>query len=466
MPAAELARLVREKALSPIEVLQAHLAAIERFNPALNAVVTLAADHALADARRVEQAIMRGEAAGPLAGVPVGIKDVTPTAGIRTTWGSPLFADHVPAEDAEVVVRLRRAGAIVIGKTNTPEFAAGANTVNRVFGATRNPWDTRMSAGGSTGGGAAALACGMIALAEGTDFGGSLRVPAAFCGTVGLRTTAGLVPRHPVAMPWHDQSIGGPMARTAEDCALMLDAMTGLSAKSPLSCVPPWASAHAIVAATQDLDGVKLAYVPDIAGIGVDVEVERLCRAAARELEACGATLAEVVFDVSDGRDAFVTLRGESMVGNHFDRLDKLDRLGANLAGNIRLGLGVDSRAIAAAERKRAEIWHRFRKLFEAFDLLLTPTAPVPPFPVGQNYPEAVNGRKLANYIDWVAPTFLVSLAGLPGASVPAGRTAAGLPVGLQIVGPRFSEPRILAAAKLVERNRPIGWPPLTARRE
>lgn len=457
--AVELAQCIRGGKLGAAEVLQAHLAAIAHHNPAVNAICTLAAEQAMQVAQGIDEAIARGEDPGPLAGVPVGIKDVTLTEGIRTTFGSRLYADYVPREDAEVVARLRAAGAVIVGKTNTPEFAAGANTVNAVFGATRNPWDLRLSASGSTGGGAAALACGMIALAEGTDFGGSLRTPAAFCGVVGLRTTAGLVPKHPSVLPWHDQSVEGPMARSAADCALMLDAMTGLSANSPLSCVPPWKSALAIVQATESLAGVRLAWCPDIAGIGVDPEIERVCRAAADGLVQAGATVEHVSFDLSDGRDAFLALRAQAMVGTHWDRLDKLDQINPNLAGNIRAGLEVGIRDIAAAERKRAAVWHRWCVLFEKFDLLLSPTTPVPPFPVEQNFPDEVSGRKLGSYVDWIAPTFLVSLATLPAASVPAGRTASGLPVGLQIVGPRFAEPRILAAAKIVERMRPIGWP-------
>jgi amidase len=359
-----------------------------------------------------------------------------------------------------VVLRLKAAGAIVIGKTNTPEFGAGANTVNKVFGATRNPWNTALSASGSTGGGAAALASRMAPLAEGTDFGGSLRTPAAFCGVVGLRTTAGLVPRYPVTMPWHDQSVAGPMARSAEDCALLLDAMTGLSAKSPLSCVAPWKSARERLAKARNLRGLRLAYAPDIAGIGVDEEIERICRTAALDLRAAGAAVEEIEINMSDGRDAFLALRGEAMVGNHLERLERIGELGDNLAGNIRAGLALTVSEIARAEHKRAEIWHRWRALFERYDFVLTPTAPVPAFPVEKNYPDVIQGRKLQNYMDWIGPNFLVSLAGLPAASVPAGLTSAKLPVGLQIVGPRFSEPMILTAAKFVEAAHPIGLPP------
>jgi amidase len=461
--ARELARLVRERRASAAEILEAHLAAIERANGPVNAFVTLAPGQARAAAQAVDRAVAAGEKLAPLAGVPVGIKDVTPTAGIRTTWGSELYADHVPGEDGETVVSLKRAGCVVVGKTNTPEFAAGGNTVNRVFGATRNPWDLAMSASGSTGGGAAALAAGLVPLAEGSDFGGSLRTPASFCGVVGLRTTTGLVARWPVQLGWFDQAVAGPMARDAEDCALMLDAMTGLSPRSPLSVAPPWASAFDLIARAEDLRGMRLAYVADLGGTGIDPEVARICREAARALGREGATVEEIEADFSDGVQAFITLRGESMVGNHLDRLDRLDRLNPNLAGNIRLGLEVKILDIARAERKRAEIFHRWRALFERYDLVLTPCTPVPPFPVEQNYPTEIAGKKLDNYIAWVAQTFLVSLATLPAASAPAGLTAARLPVGLQIVGPRFSEPKILACAKFVERVSPLGWAPHAA---
>src|SRR5260370_28330586 len=460
LSAVELARLIRTKKAGPFEVTQAHLEAIEKLNPAVNAFCTVAAEKALVWAREAEAAMKRRARLGALHGVPVAIKDLTPTAGIRTTWGSTLFRDHVPTEEAEVVRRVKAGGAIGRGKTNTPEFGAGANTVNKVFGATRNPWNTARSASGSTGGGAAALAARMAPLAEGTDFAGSLRTPAAFCGVLGLRTTAGLVPKHPAAMPWHDQSVAGPMARSAEDCALLLDAMTGLSGKSPLSAPAPWKSARDAVAKARSLRGLRLAYAPDIAGIGVDEEIERICRSAACGLRDAGAALEEIEFNLSDGRDAFLALRGEAMVGNHFDRMERIGELGDNLAGNIRAGLALTISEIARAERKRAEIWHRWRALFERYDALLTPTAPVAPFPVEMNYPEVVEGRRMQTYIDWVGPTFLVSVPALPAASVPAGLTTAKLPVGLQIVGPRLSEPMILTITKFAEEAHPIGLPP------
>ncbi len=458
--ARELARLIATRAASPVEVLDAHLAVIARINPRLNAIVTLTAEQAREQARSAEAAVLRGETLGPLGALPVAIKDVTLTAGIRTTFGSPLYRDHVPLEDAEVVRRLKAAGAIVLGKTNTPEFATGANTVNAVFGATRNPWNPALSPAGSSGGSAVAVATGMVPLAQGTDFGASIRVPAAFCGIVGIRPTPGLTPNHPMPLAWDPGQVHGPLARTAEDAALMLDALVGFSRLSPISVAPPWPSALAAVEACEDARGLRIAYAPDIAGIGVDTEIDGICRAAAARLRDAGASVEEIAFDVADGRDPYLTWRGAWMVGQQFLRLGQLQQFGANLKGNVEAGLKITARDLAGAEQKRQEVFHRFRALFECYDLLLTPAAPVKPYPVEMSFPSEINGRKLENYVDWIAPAFLITLVSLPAGSVPAGLTRDGLPVGLQIVAPRFEEPRILSIAKLVQRAHPIGWPP------
>src|SRR3954470_21100417 len=243
----ELASLIASGTVSPVEVLDAHLATVARVNPKLNAIVTLAVESAREQAEEAEAAVMCGEKLGALHGLPVVIKDVTPTAGIRTTYGSPLFKDNVPKEDAEVVRRLKSAGAIVLAKTNTPEFATGANTVNEVFGATRNPWNPDLSPAGSSGGSAVAVATGMLPVAQGTDFGCSIRIPAAFCGIVGIRPTPGLTPNHPMPLAWDPGQVHGPLARTAEDAAMVLDAMVGFSRLSPISVAPPWPSALAAV---------------------------------------------------------------------------------------------------------------------------------------------------------------------------------------------------------------------------
>jgi amidase len=301
----------------------------------------------------------------------------------------------------------------------------------------------------------------MAALAQGTDFGGSVRVPAAFCGIVGIRPTPGLIPSYPAPLAWDPGQVHGPLARSAEDAALMLDAMIGLSSLSPISVAAPWTDALAQVERCDNGRGLRIAYASDIAATGVDPEIDSICRAAARALQQAGAMVEEIALDLSDGRAAYQAWRGAWMVGRQFSRLDHLEELGANLKGNVKAGLTVTALDLAAAEEKRQEVFHRLRKLFERYDVLLTPTAPVKPFPVEKNYPDEINGRKLDNYIDWIAGTYLITLVSLPAASVPAGLTADGLPVGLQVVAPRFEEPRILSVCKLIQAAQPLGWPPV-----
>jgi amidase len=460
-PAHELAALIRGRKISPVELLDAQLDAIKRFNPKLNAIVTLAADKAREDARAAERAVMRGDKIGALHGLPIGVKDITATAGVRTTYGSPLYADNVPAEDAEVIRRLKEAGAIVLAKTNTPEFAAGANTVNPVFGATRNPWNTALSPAGSSGGSACAVATGMLPIAQGTDFGCSIRIPAAFCGIVGIRPTPGLTPNYPMPLAWDPGQVHGPLARTVEDAAMMLDAMAGFSRISPISVAPPWASAREITAKTRDARGLRIAFAPDIAGIGVDTEVEAMCRKAATTLRSHGATVDEIVFDLSEGRDPYKVWRGVWMVGQQLHNLSRLDAFGSNLQGNVKSGLTLTTTDIAKAERVRFDLFQKTRELFDRYDLLLTPAAPVRPYPIEMNFPKEINGKTFDDYIDWIAPCFLITLLSLPAGSVPAGLTHDGLPVGLQVIGPRFEEPKIFGLMKLVQQANPIGWPPI-----
>jgi len=457
--ASELAKLVRSREVSPVAVLDACLERLERFNPTLNAVVTLN-ERARDDARELERRLTKGETPGLLCGLPVGIKDVTPVKGLRTTFGSPLYKDFVPSEDALVVRRLRAAGAVILGKTNTPEFAAGGNTFNEVFGRTRNPWNPALSAGGSTGGGCAALATGIIALGEGTDLGGSLRIPASFCGVVGIRPSVGLVPTYPSDWVWDDLQVTGPVARTAEDLGLMLQAVAGPSPLAPLA--QPTAGRDFTGAVRAGVKkGLRVAYCPDIAGIGVDPAVQRVCRDAVAALAKAGITIEEIPLDLSYGRPAYLALRGLWFVAQMYPRLDKIDRLGVNVANNVKAGLNVTTKQLAAATAARGHMWHQFRELFERFDHLLTPCMAVPPFPVEQNYPETVAGRKMETYVDWLAPTFVLSLTGLPVASVPCGLDPAGLPVGIQIVGRPLGEEAVLALAGLMQQLRPIGEPPL-----
>jgi amidase len=461
LAASELSRRIHRRELSATDVVRACLDRVDRLNSTLNAIVT-PNERALDEAAALDARLARGEDPGPLCGLPVGIKDVTPVAGLRTTFGSTIYQDYVPTEDALVVSRLRAAGAVILGKTNCPEFAAGGNTFNEIFGRTRNPWDPSKSAGGSTGGGAAALATGMIALAEGTDLGGSLRIPASFCGLVGLRPSPGLVPTHPIDWVWDTLQVTGPMARTAEDVALMLQAVAGPSEFSPIA--QPAAGRDFVGAVRAGVPrGLRLAYCADLAGIGIDPDIERVCRDAAWGLQEIGATVETIDLNLSEARRAFLALRGLWFVNQMFPRLDQQHRFGVNVANNVKSGLEGSMRDLGAAEGVRGRLWHQFRELFDRFDHLLTPCMAVRPFPVEQNYPEAIAGKPMTTYVDWLAPTFLLSMTGLPVASVPCGLDAGmpAMPVGLQIVGGPLGEERVLALAAEVQRRHPLGRPAL-----
>lgn len=457
--ARELRDRIAARELSPVELVEASLARVEAHNGELNALVTLSGT-ALDQARDLEAALASGAEPGPLCGLPVGIKDVTPVRGLRHTYGSALYADHVAEVDAVVVQRLRDAGAIILGKTNTPEFATGGNTFNEVFGATRNPWNPALSAGGSTGGGAAALAAGMIALAEGTDLGGSLRIPASFCGVVGLRPSPGLVPTWPSAFPWDTMQVTGFMARRAEDIALAMASVAGPSPRAPVGQPLDGRDLEEEQAIGMP-SGTRIGYCPDIAGIGVDPGVEGVCAGLVESLAERGASVENVEFDISWARDAFLALRGYWMVAQQFERFDQRERFSDNLKGNVEAGLALGAKDFARAEADRGRLWEVFGRFFGHFDFLLTPTMAVPPFPVEQSHPTSIGGRPMETYIDWVAPTFLLSLAGLPVASAPAGLDESGLPVGLQVVGPRNGEGRVLGMAGAVQDVAAIGHPPL-----
>lgn len=459
LSAREQARRIRAGELSAADLLGACLARVERHDVELNAVVTLNPE-AEAEAAAVDASLRAGGNPGPLAGLVVGIKDVTETAGLRTTYGSPLFADHVPEEDALVVRRLREAGAVILGKTNTPEFAAGGNTWNEVFGVTRNPWNPALSAGGSTGGGAVALATGMISLAQGTDLGGSLRIPASFCGIAGLRPTPGLVPTVPAAYLWDDLQATGLMGRDPEDVAFGLRAISGPDPASPVSAPEPlWPEADAA-----ELTGSRWAWCGDIARIGIDGGVEEACGEALASLRSAGAQVDEVDLDLSGAWDAFLVLRGHWFVSHFEAELHRVDAFGPNVSANLRSGLSLTPAEIGASENVRRRVRKELLALLDRYDALLTPCMAIPPFPAEQNYPETVGGRPMKTYVDWIAPTFLLSMPGLPVACVPAGLDAAGLPVGLQIVAPPRGEGRALAMAAAIQEARPIGLPPLVAK--
>jgi amidase len=455
-PATELARLIRLRKVSPLEVMQAVLTQIGRINPALNAYVTVARDGALRAARMATHALKRTAALPPLHGIPVSIKDLTPTKGIRTTWGSKIFEQHVPEEDALVVQRLKAAGAIVVGKTNTPEFGAGANTFNAVFGATRNPWNPALTCGGSSGGAAVALATGMGPIAQGSDLGGSLRIPAAFCGVVGFRTTPGLVPAYPRELAWDSLSVYGPMARSVADVALMLSVMAGPDDRAPISYAVDTREFLSAVRAPS-VKGWRVAWTPDLDGlIPVDVEVARVAENATGVFRSLGAKVETASPDFRDVNEIVLATRGLSMVAHHADKLPRWrDQMQKGLVWNIEQGLRLTPEEIGRAERLRTELWHRVRTFMETRDLLILPTVAVPPFPVEQPYPTAINGKALENYTQWFFLTYGITLTGLPAISIPCGFTQSGLPVGLQIVGRRRQEAAVLRAAAAFERAAP-----------
>lgn len=461
-----LGELIAKGEVSAVDVVEQTLGQIERHNQQLNAVVSLSPS-ALDEAAVLDRRRVAGEPPGILHGLPVVVKDVTETAGLRTTYGSPIYADHVPAVDALVVERLRAAGAIVIGKGNTPEMALGGHTDNPIFGHTRNPWNPELSPGGSTGGGAVALATGMAALAEGTDLGGSLRIPAAFCGLVGIRPTPGLVPTWPTPHPWDTLQVNGPMARSVQDLALFLDATAGFDPRSPLSraaAVPSYSQALVEVGT----EGLRIAYVADPTGMGIDSDLESCCREAAFSLSNSGVQVEEIDLSIDWARATFRELRGLWALAWHQHRLgveaeagQNCDpRLGANVKANLETGLSFSARQLGAASQERGRLLAIFLDLFNRFDAILTPTMAVKPFAVADGHPTEVGGRRMETYIDWLAPTSVLSLTSLPVLSVPAGLDGDGMPVGLQVVGRPFDELGAMKIGREVCRLRPIPGPP------
>jgi len=451
LSAVEAAAKIRDRELSPVEVIDAALAQYGALNPVVNAVVTPAYEQARTLAREAEQAVMRGDALGPLHGLPIGLKDMTETAGLRTTYGSMLYEHNVPEADALLVTRLKQAGGIIVGKTNTPEFAAGSNTRNPVFGQTLNPWNLDLNPGGSSGGSAVALATGMCALAEGSDHGGSLRNPAAYCNVVGFRVSAGRIPAYPNPWVYDPFSVHGPMARTVRDAALMLSVMAGPDERVPISISEPGEPlAHA---AEGGVKGWRVAWSPDLGGLlKVDREVRRLTKAAALRFADLGATVEEANPDLHDAMEIIVPLRAMRTGAIHQRELGLLDRVEnaflKQFAGRARELGALD---VAVAEAKRSALWERVRGFIERYQLLLLPSTLTAAFPKALERVSEVNGEALGDPMEASLATYAISTTGLPALSVPCGFTAADLPIGLQIVGRWRREADVLRAAAAFE---------------
>lgn len=450
LTAAELARLIRQGELSAREVMAAHIAQIERVNPRVNAIVTFLPERALADADAADRKLARREAIGPLHGLPIAHKDLVDTKGIRTTRGSPIFKDHVPTEDALIVERLRQAGAITVGKTNTPEFGAGSQTFNEVFGETLNPYDLTKTCGGSSGGAAVALACGMLPLADGSDMGGSLRNPASFCNVVGLRPAPGRVPVYPRPAGWFPISVQGPMARTVQDTALLLSAMAGPDPRSPIAIAEPGGKFG--LPLDRDFKGVRIAWSRDLGGLPVDRRVMQAMDAQRRVFEGFGARVEEAVPDLRDADDVFKVWRAWYFALAFGDLLQTHRRyLKDTIVWNVEEGLKLTGSQIARAERLRTDLYHRVRVFMQRYEFLICPVSQVPPFDVKTRFIAEINGEKMGTYIDWMKSCYFISATGHPAISVPCAFTADGLPVGIQIVGRHQDDWGVLQLANAFE---------------
>lgn len=452
-PATELSALIRARRLSPVDLTEAVLDRIGRLNPALNAFCTVSDDLAREGAKIAEAALAHGEPLGPLHGIPVSIKDLIFTRGVRTTGGSRLFADFTPDEDAVAVERLRAAGAVILGKTNTPEFGHKGVTDNLLFGPTRNPWNRERTAGGSSGGAGAAVAAGLGPLALGTDGGGSIRIPASFCGIYGLKPSFGRIPSGPGFPGWETFSVLGPMTRTVRDAALMLDVLAGPDDRDRHSLPRP--NGAYLAAVEEPIAGWSVAWSPTLGYARVDPEVARIAEAAAATFEALGCRVETVAGGWEDPEEIFAVMAAAETYGAWGDRLKAdRERMDPTLVRVLERGERVTLGEYLRAARRRRELWSRVQGFLARFDLLLTPTVAVAPF-AGEGFgPQEIAGHS-ATPLAWIAFTFPFNLTGQPAATLPAGFTREGLPVGLQVVGRRHADRQVLAASAAFEAARP-----------
>jgi amidase len=462
-PATELAGLLRAREVSARELLDAHLARIDRLNPSLNAIVTLDAAGAREAADAADAELAAGSDVGPLHGLPVAHKDTHATGGMRTTWGSPLHADTVPLRDELIVARYKAAGAIRVGKTNVPEFAAGSHTINPVFGASHNPYRHGLSVGGSSGGAAAALAAGFVPLADGSDMGGSLRNPAGFCNVVGFRPTPGRVPTWPASLGWSQLSVQGPMGRTVADVALQLSVIAGADPRVPISLSDDPSVFAADLPSSPA--GLRVAWAPDLGGrITVDPAITAVLASAGRVFESLGASVEDDCPDLSDADDVFGTLRAW-IFDTNFGEISRRtpEKVKESIRWNAEMGAKLTGADLARAEQQHTRLYERMVAFFERYDVLLAPTTQVLPFPVELEYPTEIGGVPQDNYLEWMRSCTVISATGCPALSVPGGFTDDGLPVGLQIIGAPRADRKVLEVGHAFEQATRFGdrRPPL-----
>jgi amidase len=450
LTALEMASLIHRKKLSAREAMAAHLQQIERVNPQVNAIVTLIAEQATENARKADEAQAHGAKLGPLHGLPVAHKDLVETAGVRTTFGSPLFKDYVPKQDAIQVERIRRAGAISVGKTNTPEFGAGSQTFNTVFGATRNPYDLTKTCGGSSGGAAVSLACGLVPIADGSDSGGSLRNPAAFCSVVGFRTAPGRVPHAAIGDAWSTLSVSGPMARNVPDASLLLSVMAGPDSRCPISIAEPGARFAGNL--ERNFKGVRVAWFKDLGGLPFDQRIRQAVNAQRKVFEALGCIVEEAEPDLTGAEEAYDTLRAWGYAAGHAEQVRTHRALVKDtIVWEVERGLKLTGADIARAQSLHSQVWNNMRAFLDKYEYFIVPSTQVPPFDVTQPYVTEIESVKMRTYTEWMKCCWLISILECPSISMPCGYTPVGLPVGLQIVGRHRDEWSVLQLAHAFE---------------
>jgi amidase len=457
MRAVDLLEAIRKKKVSAREVMQAHLKQIGRVNGKVNALVSLVPEEELmAQAAAADEALAKGKWLGPLHGLPIGVKDLHETKGLRTTYGSPIHKDHVPDFDCRVVQREKNAGGIVIGKTNVPEFGLGSQTFNPVFGATRNPYDLTKTCGGSTGGGAVALACGMVPLADGSDMGGSLRNPGNFCNVVGIRTSPGRVPVVPARLGWFTLSVAGPMARNVTDCAFFLSVLAGFDHHSPIS-IDQSGAPFAEPLSARDFKGLRVAMFKDL-GLPWDPEVKSTVQAQRKVLEALGCIVVEAEPDFSHVNEIFLAWRHWSTELAYGDLLATHgDQLNPYVHWHIEEGRKLTGPQLSRLEAKRTALFQRLCGFKGEYDFFILPVNQVLPFDVNTHYPTEIGGVKMENYLAWMKSAYYISVAGNPAMSVPCGFSKSGLPIGMQIVGQHHDDLGVLQLGYAIEQATGIG---------
>lgn len=460
--AVELAGLIRQKKLSACEVMRAHLKQIERWNPRVNAIITLVPeDELMARASAADRALAEGKSPGPLHGLPLAVKDLHQTKGIRTTSGSVLYKDYVPDFDCLVVEREKKAGAIVIGKTNVPEFGLGSQTFNKIFGATLNPYDSKKTCGGSSGGGAVALACGMVPLADGSDMGGSLRNPPNFCNVVGMRPSPGRVPNSPVQLGWFTQGVAGPMARTVADCALFLSALAGFDPRSPLSIDAPAEQFAAPL--HRGFKGVRVAMMKDL-GLPWEPAVRNAFASQRKVFESLGCIVEEAEPDLRDANECFLSWRHWLLELQFGDLAESYgDKLNEYIHWHVAEGRTLTGAYLSRLEARRTALYQRMREFMERYEFFLLPVNQVLPFDVTLAFPEEINGTQMENYLAWMKSAYYISAVGNPAISVPCAFSDTNLPIGLQIVGRHHDDWGVLQMAYAFEQATQIAKrrPPL-----